>query len=466
MHKLQRQLNHRDFPNASNTQFVVAQYNKEQSQKQYEELKKKYDELVEQNNKQGLTIAAALANTLQELQKLLAEDKTNGTKKSDELKDAKDRLSKLHQEQMEAITKDLREANEAHEKEMRANTERQLKIAKDHEAALQALQEMEQKHDDKVKEHDDKVREHDNRVAALLGEIAALEKRLQEEQAKNKDVDALHQQITQLQAEIERLTRDLADLRAAEKTAQAALQAEIARLCAALADAVAAHADPAALLTAQAQVTALKKEIARLHKQMQTMTASVENTLRQNRAGLAELKQTIDANVQREIEGSNLLQKMTQETPDYAAVRRAVQATQATAPRATKLYSSAALFLILESMGATWCMWLKNTGIKQRTPELDRLRAIIFRQILYDLTMWDSIANPDKKTRYVSAYTAGFIAHFKLSNTEVVDNNAPPSSDDEASGDAAPDVATLDRERLRAEEAQRDLQSARDDDLV
>jgi uncharacterized protein (DUF302 family) len=207
------------------------------------------------------------------------------------------------------------------------------------------------------------------------------------------------------------------------------------------------------LHAAQADVRALQKQIAR-------MTADLQATLKQNRAGLKDLKQTIGANVQREINDTKLLEKMLQPTPDYAAVRSAVQATT---PRPHKLYSPAALFLILESMGATWCMWLQNTAITKRTPALDEERDTIFRQILYDLTMWDSIANEDKKTRYVSAYTEGFIKTYKLSNSEIVDANAPASSDDEAPADAAPDFATLDRERLREAEAAAALLIAIDD---
>ncbi len=112
-------------------------------------------------------------------------------------------------------------------------------------------------------------------------------------------------------------------------------------------------------------------------------------------------------------------------------------------------------------MGATWCMWLQNTAIKKRTTKLNEQRDTIFRQILYDLTMWDSIANEDKKTRYVPAHTAGFIKTYKLRNTETVDNDAPFSSDDEAPGDAPLDHTATEREALRAA-AQAALQAEHD----
>ena len=79
------------------------------------------------------------------------------------------------------------------------------------------------------------------------------------------------------------------------------------------------HDDAAALHAAQADVRALKKQIAH-------MTADLSATLKQNRAGLQDLKQTIGANVQREIDDAGLLQKMLGNAttpPDYAAVRSA-----------------------------------------------------------------------------------------------------------------------------------------------
>jgi hypothetical protein len=116
-------------------------------------------------------------------------------------------------------------------------------------------------------------------------------------------------------------------------------------------------------------------------------------------------------------------------------------------------YTPAALFLILESMGGTWCMYEKIVMGKKLDPatikfspettrqikEYNENLPVVLRQILHDLTMWDSIPNTSKKTRYMSRNVQQFIDTYELKNDEPKDS-AQDSSDDDAPDDAPPDA--------------------------
>jgi hypothetical protein len=54
----------------------------------------------------------------------------------------------------------------------------------------------------------------------------------------------------------------------------------------------------------------------------------------------------------------------------------------------------------------------------------------LIRQMVYDLTMWYSIENVTKRTRYTSRYVQEFINFFNLENEEI-----PFNGDAEASSD-------------------------------
>jgi hypothetical protein len=115
-------------------------------------------------------------------------------------------------------------------------------------------------------------------------------------------------------------------------------------------------------------------------------------------------------------------------------------------------YTPAATFLILESMGGTWCLWLKNEAELQRLRLLtsnpsqtrqqiaaaEKRQREIFAGVMYDLTMWRSITIP-KKTRYTSAYVQQFIQKFELTPDDKDDGE--PSTDDEPDDHAADDAA-------------------------
>jgi hypothetical protein len=71
--------------------------------------------------------------------------------------------------------------------------------------------------------------------------------------------------------------------------------------------------------------------------------------------------------------------------------------------------------------------------------EYDQNLPVVLRQTLYDLTMWDSILNSPKKTRYMSRHVQSFITAFELENNEPTDS-LQDSSDDEAPPDAPADA--------------------------
>jgi hypothetical protein len=214
--------------------------------------------------------------------------------------------------------------------------------------------------------------------------------------------------------------------------------------------------DHEALRAAEARASALEAQLRDLRRQKQAleahiagMTQQLENALKQPIAGLKHLKRTIAANVQHELTVSDLLPKMLRDPPDYKAVRDAMAASPAVHQRA---YTPAATFLILESMGGTWCLWLQNEAelrrlrlagantsqAKQQITTAEKRQRDIFAGVMYDLTMWRSITSP-KKTRYTSAYVQQFIQKFELTPDDKDDGE--PSTDEEPDDHAADDAA-------------------------
>ena len=101
-------------------------------------------------------------------------------------------------------------------------------------------------------------------------------------------------------------------------------------------------------------------------------------------------------------------------------------------------------------MGGTWKLWLENEARRQYTAEQDAYKqrqTLLLRQIVYHLSMWRSIANTPKRTRYMSKYVALFIDKFKLSNPD------DPAADADASSDDEPEAPSL-TDLINAELAQ------------
>ena len=132
---------------------------------------------------------------------------------------------------------------------------------------------------------------------------------------------------------------------------------------------------------------------------------------------------------------------------DPAAFRAAVRGTGT--PK-LKQYSHEALFLLLEAMGGTWCMYRKNEDDFAKISDSDphyqthkdnynKHKDVLVRQLVYDITVWDSIANPTKHTRYASKHVRDFIEHFKLESNDLASaRNQLESSDDDDAPDAPP----------------------------
>jgi hypothetical protein len=205
-----------------------------------------------------------------------------------------------------------------------------------------------------------------------------------------------------------------------------------------------------------AEIASLRDQLDQQTQQLQQVDTRLAAAVQTKRAGLREIQKTIAANVQLDIALLHLADKLEEE--DYHAIRDAVVA--ADTAKIKKTYSDTATFLILESMGGTWRMYLKLVrGKFKKTEQQNRAswsmstqqefktweehRDLILRQMLYDLTMWYSMANSPKKTRYMSHHVQAFITAFGLDNNEFTTGTVD-SSDDDGPGPpadaAAPDL--------------------------
>jgi hypothetical protein len=82
-------------------------------------------------------------------------------------------------------------------------------------------------------------------------------------------------------------------------------------------------------------------------------------------------------------------------------------------------YTPSALFLMLESMAGTWKMVLR-----------DGFPEVLVRKLVYDLRLWDTIKNGDKRTFYTSKHFLEFTTAFGLQATNLEeDDHAKYDSD-------------------------------------
>jgi hypothetical protein len=81
-----------------------------------------------------------------------------------------------------------------------------------------------------------------------------------------------------------------------------------------------------------------------------------------------------------------------------------------------------------------------NLQLSNETKAWEADRDLVLRQMLYDLTMWFSIRNNPKKTRYLSHNASEFIAAFGL-DTDETPNGTIYSTDDE-DGPGGPDATS------------------------
>jgi hypothetical protein len=149
---------------------------------------------------------------------------------------------------------------------------------------------------------------------------------------------------------------------------------------------------------------------------------------------LRELQTTIADNVNKQITIAKLKDMM--DNGNYADITKAVSFNAESQKK--KTYTPAALFLILESMAGTWRLHLDNekTPKNQRSLAYDLKQQLVLRQVVYDITMWNSIANRPIHTRYHSHLVKEFIDNFKLVHSEP-ETELQPSSDEDLDGDAA-----------------------------
>jgi hypothetical protein len=184
----------------------------------------------------------------------------------------------------------------------------------------------------------------------------------------------------------------------------------------------------------------------KLHDELDVLLIESQKAKQNQRAGLKRIQETIANNVQAQVALSTLAKML--EEKQYVQIRDAVRTGATGRQRPKKQYTPAALFLILESMGGTWCMYEKlvkdkkpdaapiafDPNYAKQSREYEQNLRVILRQTLYDLTMWDSILNSPKKTRYMSHNVQKFIDAYGL------DNNEPTDSLQESSDDDAPDA--------------------------
>ena len=425
MLRLRRQIDLQKVATASDAQAEVAAWSHEALKKKYDKLKRDFDDLTK--------TAENSLNAFEENFKLLL---ANIHQETEDAKKEKVETATLQQQlkhQSEEHARKAKELTKEHEEKM-------AKVAKEHEDNVTKLLE---DHSKKLQEHDDKHEESDKLKTAFEQQIADLEKQLQDNLKHNTDLAALTRESQARQDTIDRLTRDIQNLNAAHATALGALQDELDKLKSKPTPPAAPH-DDAALHAALADVRrlqaelktcttnkqVLQRDISDLRQQISDMTRELKNTVATNQTRLTDLKQTISRNTQREISRSELMKLLLAQ--DYPAIRDAVQG-RATQPR--RVYSTAAVFLHLESMGATWKMYLANEAESQKTDDqkkkvMDR-RFLVLEQMLYDLTLWFSMLN-NVKTRYCSAHVTAFIHAFGLRNDETRDPNAEASSDEDA----------------------------------
>jgi hypothetical protein len=383
----------------------------------------------------------------------------NDLEKSTEDKEAVEQALRDKEEERKKIEDALAQTTQEHD-----NTKKDLE-AKDRDI---------ERHTQKLKDMQEKIEENTGAVQTLNTEIEVLQRQLTEKDDEIARLKAEIDRLTalladtapQLQALTEKHTQEIEALKNTHKTETDDLEEKLR--------AAEAELTSARTLGSQdtqnkdTEIAALKATIASLRDQLDQQTQQLQQVdtrlaaaVQTKRAGLKAIQKTIAANVQGDIALLHLTDKLeAAETNnnEYLAIRDAVIA--ADTAKNKKTYSDAATFLILESMGGTWRMYLKLVrgkkpdsmnatmfiaGKNGQIREYEENRDLVLRQMLYDLTMWYSMQNRPHKTRYMSHHVQAFITAFGLDNSELTNSNVD-SSDDDGPGppadpaDKAPDL--------------------------
>ncbi len=297
--------------------------------------------------------------------------------------------------------------------------------------------------------------------------------------AKDAEIDTLKKRIAELEAELLALNtttaRATSSTDAELQTVTVALGKATDDLAAARADLVAAHGQEnllqAELARQQNKLNRDNTRIAELTADLAAALAALDAAVVVKRSTLKHVQDTISNNVQQQMSLAQLTEML--EKKQYTSIRDVVEAGAKLSNHKKTIYTAQALFLILESMGATWCAYLKRVrdvpkpdAAKQTGFDLAATQALetwnanlllICRQMVYDLTMWYSMDNTPKHTRYTSAHVASFINAFGLNTQELQDGRAESSDDDDAPGPAPPDS----EEEEEEDEAEIDLSDLR-----
>jgi predicted nucleic acid-binding Zn-ribbon protein len=304
--------------------------------------------------------------------------------------------------------------------------------------------------------------------ATLQQNIAALEANNKEVADLMRELGEKNAEIAALKARIAALELELADALATTTRASTAGDAELQTLKDALikanddltasqAELVAAHSQAdlaqAELARQQNKLQHSNTRIAELQTDLAAALAGLDAAVKVKRSTLKHVQDTISNNVQQQMSLAQLTQML--EAKEYTRIRDVVEAGAALSGHKKTIYTAQALFLILESMGATWCAYRKRIlnvtkpdEAKQSGFDLAASQALdawnadlllVCRQMVYDLTMWYSMQNTPKHTRYASAHVTSFITEFGLNTNERLDGKVESSDDDDAPGPAPPE---------------------------
>lgn len=357
---------------------AVSEANYEKLQEHCRELERHIDDNTHNLHKQ-----------IDELTQTLEQTTDSMTHHLDEAQRLRAQVSLLNEQHK----KSAEDMNEQHRSEREA-------LTKQHEEALKQ----------QLQPYIDQQAQYDADILKLREQITGLQKMLQEANAKepqNADTE-----------ELERLRRENQDLRALPDAQTKDTDDQVRALQLQLAAHEAAekshlHSDTRVaqlnkiIREQQKTIASLRTQITEYHKALTDLRKQLEALQRSQQADARELHETVSKAVHKQIDNADLVPRL--QARNFLEIRAAV--LDADVERVK--YQPCTLFLILESMGATWHTYLRIRD-KPKSDSYDAKCKLIVEQMLYDLRMWDSIANDVKPTRYTSHHVTAFIKHFGL----------------------------------------------------
>ena len=348
------------------------------------------------------------------------------------------------QNEKEALVTQLQEANDK-------QTEAE-KLSKTQEKSIQDLNREKNDLEAEIRQKNDLIAEKDITMAAKEEDVKELERKLQElETNTNQTGNEAQDKIKKMEDKIAGLENDIKE----KDTTTGKLEREKVDLenqIAALTDQnqaleneknqIKLLKDGDTQLNAQA-MAALEQEKDNLKKEVQSLntisdvekkrTNAIERELEEKEEELSELRSETEAAEEALLNATKNMDKdMSEELKEYDTVMSEGMKLVVTDnmreklrkgefkefhdlvrmhPSKKEIYSNAALFLVLESMGGTWKMALQNNANKADSENYDE---IITEKIIYDLRQWDSIGNQWVDMKYTSKDFQAFVAAFGL----------------------------------------------------